>query len=87
MMRYQSHRGHGQITVVKVHKHHKAMITKAKKRNVETIYIATDPDREGEFIAWRLAEIFSNIKLRESHSMRSQKKPYSRLSRHLVKST
>ena len=36
----------------------KAMITKAKKRNVETIYIATDPDREGEFIAWRLAEIF-----------------------------
>ena len=36
------------------------MITKAKKRNVETIYIATDPDREGEFIAWRLAEIFSD---------------------------
>ena len=40
----------------------KAMITKAKKRNVETIYIATDPDREGEFIAWRLAEIFSEYK-------------------------
>ena len=38
------------------------MITKAKKRNVETIYIATDPDREGEFIAWRLAEIFSEYK-------------------------
>jgi len=38
----------------------KSMIAKAKKKKVETIYIATDPDREGEFIAWRLAEIFSD---------------------------
>ena len=36
----------------------KTMIAKAKKNKVDTIYIATDPDREGEFIAWRLAEIF-----------------------------
>ena len=34
------------------------LITKAKEKNVSSIYIATDPDREGEFIAWRLEEIF-----------------------------
>jgi len=33
---------------------------KAKTNSVEEIYIATDPDREGEFIAWRLKEIFSD---------------------------
>ena len=32
------------------------LLTKAKL--CENIYIATDPDREGEFIAWRLVEIF-----------------------------
>ena len=63
------------------------MITKAKKRNVETIYIATDPDREGEFIAWRLAEIFSEYKTKRVTFNEVTKKPYLRLSRHLVKST
>ena len=42
----------------------KKVITKlrkmAKTNSVEEIYIATDPDREGEFIAWRLKEIFSD---------------------------
>ena len=38
----------------------KTMLSKAKKNNVTRVYIATDPDREGEFIAWRLAEIFSD---------------------------
>ena len=38
----------------------KNMLSKAKKNNVTRVYIATDPDREGEFIAWRLAEIFSD---------------------------
>ena len=35
-----------------------SLLAKAAKHDVETIYIATDPDREGEFIAWRLAHIF-----------------------------
>ena len=39
----------------------KDMIKKAKKANVDEIYIATDPDREGEFIAWRLSIIFSDF--------------------------
>ena len=36
------------------------LIKKAQTNSVEEIYIATDPDREGEFIAWRLKEIFSD---------------------------
>ena len=35
--------------------------SKAKKSGVDEVYIATDPDREGEFIAWRLSEILSNF--------------------------
>ena len=38
-----------------------SLISKAEKNGVKTVYIATDPDREGEFIAWRLAEIFSDF--------------------------
>ena len=34
------------------------LLEKAQSSNVENVYIATDPDREGEFIAWRLVEIF-----------------------------
>jgi DNA topoisomerase-1 len=35
--------------------------SKAQKSGVDEVYIATDPDREGEFIAWRLSEIMSDF--------------------------
>ena len=37
------------------------ILSKARKNNVSEVYIATDPDREGEFIAWRLEQIFSEF--------------------------
>ena len=37
------------------------LLTKARSKNVSEVYIATDPDREGEFIAWRLMELFSEF--------------------------
>tara|TARA_Y100001970_G_scaffold166768_1_gene204061 strand:- start:72053 stop:74335 length:2283 start_codon:yes stop_codon:yes gene_type:complete len=38
-----------------------SMRKKAIDKKVEEIFIATDPDREGEFIAWRLKEIFHDF--------------------------
>ena len=38
-----------------------AIMNKASKSSVNEIFIATDPDREGEFIAWRLKEILSDF--------------------------
>ena len=37
------------------------ILNKASKKGVEEVYIATDPDREGEFIAWRLSILFSQF--------------------------
>ena len=37
------------------------IIAKASTSGVEEVFIATDPDREGEFIAWRLEIIFSEF--------------------------
>ena len=37
------------------------ILNKARSKNVTEVYIATDPDREGEFIAWRLMHIFSEF--------------------------
>ena len=30
-------------------------------KSVDRILVATDPDREGEFIAWRLAEVLADL--------------------------
>jgi len=38
------------------------IVRKAVSSGVDEVYIATDPDREGEFIAWRLSEIFGDFK-------------------------
>ena len=43
----------------------KEILKKAKSEGVTKVYVATDPDREGEFIAWRLFEIFSGAGFKE----------------------
>jgi DNA topoisomerase-1 len=37
----------------------KKIIKNAITKDVREVFIATDPDREGEFIAWRLSEVFA----------------------------
>ena len=49
--------------VWKVSNNKKTVIDDIKKftKDADVIYFATDPDREGEFIAWRLKEILSDF--------------------------
>ena len=42
--------------------HLKRILSDSRRKKVERVLIATDPDREGEFIAWRLAELFSEFR-------------------------
>ena len=37
------------------------IMDKAQKKGVTEVFIATDPDREGVFIAWRLSHILSSL--------------------------
>ena len=37
------------------------IISDSKRKKVNRVLIATDPDREGEFIAWRLSELLSEF--------------------------
>jgi len=37
------------------------IISDGRRKKVSRVFIATDPDREGEFIAWRLSEILSEF--------------------------
>ena len=37
------------------------IISDSKRKKVNRVLLATDPDREGEFIAWRLCEVFSEF--------------------------
>jgi len=40
----------------------KRIIADCQRKKVERVMIATDPDREGEFIAWRLSELLSEFR-------------------------
>jgi DNA topoisomerase I len=53
---------HMRYALVEKNKKHVDVITKAVAK-ATNIYLATDPDREGEAIAWHLAEIFKDKKL------------------------
>src|SRR5258706_2683328 len=53
---------HMRYALVEKNKKHVDAITKAVGK-ATTIYLATDPDREGEAIAWHLAEILKDKKL------------------------
>lgn len=53
---------HMRYALVEKNKKHVDTITKAVGK-ASNIYLATDPDREGEAIAWHLAEIFKDKKL------------------------
>lgn len=54
---------------------HKAVVTELRKagKEAETIFLATDPDREGEAIAWHIA-----------HELRNLKKPMQRVEFHEI---
>ncbi len=60
---------HMRYALVEKNKKHVDAITKAVAK-ADNIYLATDPDREGEAIAWHLAEILKEKKLLKGKKLR-----------------
>ena len=62
------HGFHMRYEIVERNKKHVDTITKAVAK-AKDVYLATDPDREGEAIAWHLSEIIKDKKLLKNRKL------------------